>query len=164
MPGPQGYNYGLTEFQAALLLTRLKHLEAQNGIRHVNARRLDNMLQQLPGIRVWGHLDGDFPAYYKYCFTVQQAALAPKIIRTVKQNHDIILERCYEPMPHNSLFRPASCGRISSIETEVSVPIAMQAYKTTICLDHPFLLLDLASFDHLAQSLIKSIREVLYAP
>jgi len=46
-----GFNYRMTEFQAALLLAQLTRLEAQSARREAGAAYLDRELAQIPGIR-----------------------------------------------------------------------------------------------------------------
>src|SRR5574340_364991 len=63
-----GYNYRITEMQAALLRSRLRHLEAETELRWRNGRRLTAKLKQLPGVEP---LDpepgpGDRRAYHLY--------------------------------------------------------------------------------------------------
>jgi len=46
-----GFNYRITEFQAALLLTQFERLEDQTARREAGARFLDTELTRIPGIR-----------------------------------------------------------------------------------------------------------------
>lgn len=46
-----GWNYRLTEFQAAILLAQLSRLAGQVRLRERNARRLSSLLSRIPGIR-----------------------------------------------------------------------------------------------------------------
>jgi len=45
-----GSNYRLSEWQGAVLSTQLSRLDAQTQVRHKNARLLDKLLAQIPGI------------------------------------------------------------------------------------------------------------------
>jgi len=45
-----GSNYRLSEWQGAVLSVQLKRLDAQTQLRHKNARILDKLLSQIPGI------------------------------------------------------------------------------------------------------------------
>jgi perosamine synthetase len=49
--GERGANFRMTEFQGGLLLAQLARLDAQARIRDENARLLDELLSQIPGIR-----------------------------------------------------------------------------------------------------------------
>jgi len=46
-----GWNYRMTEFQAALLRVQLERLEEQNNIREKNAKYLSSMLEKIEGIK-----------------------------------------------------------------------------------------------------------------
>jgi UDP-4-amino-4,6-dideoxy-N-acetyl-beta-L-altrosamine transaminase len=53
-----GYNYRLTDMQAALGLSQLDRLDALVARRHELARRYDHLLAPLPVTRPWQHPDG----------------------------------------------------------------------------------------------------------
>lgn len=50
-----GWNYRLTEFQAAILMCQLERLDAQNQLRMANAKCLTERLSTMPGIRPLVH-------------------------------------------------------------------------------------------------------------
>lgn len=49
---PFGGNFRMTEWQAAILLSRLTRLEAETNYRHMNMRWLDGWFGEIPGIKV----------------------------------------------------------------------------------------------------------------
>ncbi len=49
---PFGGNFRMTEWQGALLLSRLARLEAETNYRHMNMRWLDGWFGEIPGIKV----------------------------------------------------------------------------------------------------------------
>lgn len=53
-----GYNYRMTELQAALGLSQLARLDAYVERRHAIARRYDRLLADLPVVLPWQHPDG----------------------------------------------------------------------------------------------------------
>ncbi len=53
-----GFNYRMTDIQAALGLSQLQRLEEYVAKRHSIARRYDSMLSSLPVVTPWQHLDG----------------------------------------------------------------------------------------------------------
>lgn len=53
-----GFNYRMTELQAALGISQMDRLEAYVARRHVLAERYDQLLEDLPVITPWQHPDG----------------------------------------------------------------------------------------------------------
>lgn len=53
-----GFNYRMTELQAALGLSQMERLDAYVARRHVLARRYDEQFTELPLVRPWQHPDG----------------------------------------------------------------------------------------------------------
>lgn len=53
-----GFNYRMTELQAALGLSQMERLDAYVARRHALARRYDDQLTELPLVRPWQHPDG----------------------------------------------------------------------------------------------------------
>ena len=49
---PFGGNFRMTEWQAALLISRLNRLETETNLRHMNMRWLDGWFGEIPGIKV----------------------------------------------------------------------------------------------------------------
>jgi dTDP-4-amino-4,6-dideoxygalactose transaminase len=70
-----GWNYRMSEFQAALLRAQLGRLHQQNARRMVNARILDERLSQIPGIVPVERLAGaDAHSYHIYMFRYEKSA------------------------------------------------------------------------------------------
>jgi UDP-4-amino-4,6-dideoxy-N-acetyl-beta-L-altrosamine transaminase len=53
-----GYNYRMTELQAALGVSQMERLDEFVARRHVLARRYDHLLRELPLVTPWQHPDG----------------------------------------------------------------------------------------------------------
>ncbi len=84
-PPPVGmicHNYRVTEFQAAILLAELEHLEEDTRLRADNAAYLRNRLNAIPGIRMQapGRL-ATMQSYYVFCTMVDHTRLKPGITR-----------------------------------------------------------------------------------
>jgi len=65
-----GYNYRMTEFQAALGISQMERLDLFVQKRHQLARRYDELLQSLPVITPWQHPDG-YSAFHLYVIRLQ---------------------------------------------------------------------------------------------
>lgn len=65
-----GYNYRMTDIQAALGLSQMQRLDAFVSQRHVIARRYDQMLVDMPVIRPWQHPDS-YSGMHLYAVRVQ---------------------------------------------------------------------------------------------
>ena len=53
-----GFNYRMTELQAALGVSQMSRLDQYVSRRHVLAKRYDELLQTLPVVTPWQHTDG----------------------------------------------------------------------------------------------------------
>ncbi|RME27962.1 MAG: DegT/DnrJ/EryC1/StrS family aminotransferase [Deltaproteobacteria bacterium] len=81
-PGYDGFeglvfsgNYRITEFQAALLHSRLRHLETERQLRQRAAEELDRRLSEIPGIRPLVRDERiTHPAAYQYIFRYDEQA------------------------------------------------------------------------------------------
>lgn len=68
-----GWNYRMTEFEAALGLVQLRKLPEQNRARQRLAAHLTRALEGVPGIRVPTVRDGCEHVYYVYAFLYEEA-------------------------------------------------------------------------------------------
>lgn len=71
-----GYNYRLTDLQAALGLSQASRIEEYVARRHVLARRYDGLLANLPLTLPWQHPDG-YSGLHLYVVRVPQASGRP---------------------------------------------------------------------------------------
>jgi dTDP-4-amino-4,6-dideoxygalactose transaminase len=69
-----GFNYRLTDLQAALGLSQLQQLERFVGRRHALARRYDAALQELPLVTPWQHPD-TYSALHLYVIRLKLHAI-----------------------------------------------------------------------------------------
>jgi dTDP-4-amino-4,6-dideoxygalactose transaminase len=65
-----GYNYRMTELQAALGLSQLQRLDEYVHRRHQLAQRYNDLLEDLPLTTPWQHPDG-YSAYHLYVIRLQ---------------------------------------------------------------------------------------------
>lgn len=68
-----GFNYRITDIQAALGLSQMQRIDEFVGKRHVIATRYDQLLPSLPLITPWQHPDG-YSGYHLYVIRINQGA------------------------------------------------------------------------------------------
>ena len=78
-----GFNYRMTDIQAALGLSQMSRLDAFVLRRHALAKRYDQMLYNLPVLTPWQHPDG-YSGYHLYVIRLQ----LNKISRSHRQVYD----------------------------------------------------------------------------
>jgi L-glutamine:2-deoxy-scyllo-inosose/3-amino-2,3-dideoxy-scyllo-inosose aminotransferase len=104
-----GWNYRITEFQAAILLGQLERLPEQIGLRERNAEYLSDQLKHIDGVSPLKKDDRITQrSYYYYVFKYNSEAFdnAPKsqFIRAM-YFEGIPCEDVYEPIYRSSLFK-----------------------------------------------------------
>jgi UDP-4-amino-4,6-dideoxy-N-acetyl-beta-L-altrosamine transaminase len=101
-----GFNYRLTDVQAALGTSQMKRLRQFVERRHVIARRYDTELAELPLVTPWQHPD-TYSAYHLYIIRLK----LKEIRRTHREVFDalradnIIVNLHYIPIPHQPYYR-----------------------------------------------------------
>lgn len=83
-----GYNYRMTELQAAIGLSQLQRLDEYVRQRHQLAQRYDELLAGLPITTPWQHLDG-YSAYHLYVIRLQ----LDKINKTHRQVFELLRDQ-----------------------------------------------------------------------
>jgi len=156
-----GYNYRMTEFQAAILLAQLNRLPEQTERRWQNARLLARKLDRIPGIApmTW---DARItrPAIYHFLLRY-----SPEGFRDVHRDVFLMALRAegvpadgpfYEPLYRAPLwqFRReefAACATSNIDYQDMHCPVAEKAaYDESIWLHHPLLLGTEADLDDIA--------------
>lgn len=82
-----GFNYRMTELQAALGVSQMERLDAYVSRRHELARRYDKLLQCLPVTTPWQHSDS-YSGLHLYVIRLQ----LPKIGKTHREIFDMLRE------------------------------------------------------------------------
>jgi len=67
----RGLNHRMTEFQGALLLTQMKHIEKYAKIRNENGLYLNKLLAEIPGVFPAKVYDGAVNAWHLYMFRIE---------------------------------------------------------------------------------------------
>lgn len=164
----QGRNLCLSEFQAALLLDRLQHMDADNAHRAARARRLESLLEGVEGVRPLARPPQvTSRTYYNFLFRLDLDRFAGNtvdiIARAVGEELKTLVHPVYQPMNRHPLYQPlmAPRGDLSDTEWErrnparFHLPIADQARKSCMTVTHPVLLDDDAGMEEIADALIK---------
>jgi dTDP-4-amino-4,6-dideoxygalactose transaminase len=108
-----GANLALSEVQAALLLEGLTRLESENEVRERNARRLDAVLGELPGVSPVRCPPGQTRrSYYHYVVRVDVRRLrrpdVGPLVAMLSAELNFPAERVYRPLNDHPLYRPAT--------------------------------------------------------
>ena len=77
-----GYNYRMTELQAALGVSQMERLDQYVARRHQLAHRYDDLLASLPVITPWQHADG-YSGLHLYVIRLRLSRIAPRTHRQI---------------------------------------------------------------------------------
>jgi perosamine synthetase len=103
-----GYNYRMTEFEAAIGRVQLKHLDESNAVRQQHADYLTKHLRQFPGITPPKVEAGSTHVYYVYPFIYDetQTGIPRKLFAEALQAEGIPLGVGYvKPLYYSPLFQ-----------------------------------------------------------
>jgi L-glutamine:2-deoxy-scyllo-inosose/3-amino-2,3-dideoxy-scyllo-inosose aminotransferase len=107
----QSGNYRITDFQAAILLEQLARLPEQNRLRDDNAKYLNGLLSELPGVQPMRRLPQEnLEAYFNFAFRYNQAEFrqlpVTQFREALQAELGTAVESCYEPLNKCSLYTP----------------------------------------------------------
>jgi dTDP-4-amino-4,6-dideoxygalactose transaminase len=160
-----GFNYRMTEMQAALLIGQIERLPAQTEARAARAARLAEGLRSLPGIAL---LEKDerqtAQAFYQYVFKYDGSAFggAPRdrFVAALEAEGIPCDGLFYEPVYRSALFPvdpaafPALGGRLPW--AALRCPVAERAaYEESVWIPHRVLLGTDADVDHVVEAVAK---------
>lgn len=103
-----GYNYRMTEFEAAIGRAQLKHLDEANAVRQQHANYLTKHLRKFPGITPPKVESDSTHVYYVYPFTYDetQTGISRKLFADALQAEGIPLGVGYvKPLYYSPLFQ-----------------------------------------------------------
>jgi dTDP-4-amino-4,6-dideoxygalactose transaminase len=164
----QGANRTMSDFAAALLLDGLTRLEQQNRTRERNARRLDAMLREIPGVTPQAR-----PAlveqqtYYHYLACCAPEAFAGRsgaaIARALDAELGTWVHPPYPPLPAHPLYRPRSKRRFRIDDqhwaaldpSRFELPRATELHARAVVFHHAALLAEPAQIERIAQAFAK---------
>lgn len=160
-----GSNYCMSELAAAVLSGQLRELPAQNTHRAANARALDALLEEIPGVTPVAALPQvTRRTYYYYAFRIDPEAFAGHRAETVaaalQAETSAPFQPVYPPLPRHPLLRPATKRRYDAIPgiekiTEQMLPGAETAYREQVTLHHSALLAEPERMGELAEAIAK---------
>ncbi len=176
-----GFNYRLTEFQAALLRSRLRHLEAETELRYRNGRYLTERLSALPGVEPLDPepQEGDRRAYHLYPLRVESAEVGgltrERFMEALRAEGIPCMAGYGQPLYRNPVFLersfrhrgcPLSCGHYAGeIDyTAVSCPVAERLCTEVVWLFHTLLLggdEDVADIARSVEKVVEGHRELV---
>jgi len=109
----QSGNYRITEFQAALLIESLKRLPEQNQTRDDNAKYVNSLLSELPGIQPMRRDEREtMRAYYNFSFRYNRDEFkdldVAKFREALGKELGCPVEPSYEPLNACALYTPTT--------------------------------------------------------
>ena len=146
-----GFNYRMTEFQAAILLAQLERLPEQTELRAARAARLSRGLAQIPGIALLKRDERNTTqAIYQYVFKYDKEAFgnAPRdrFVAALEAEGIPCDGLFYEPVYRGALFAvdpadfPALSGRPLPWKDARCLVAERAAYEESVWLPHQLLL------------------------
>ncbi len=164
----QSGNYRITEFQAAVLIAQFNRLPEQNALRENNARYLDSLLEEIPGILPMK----DDPretgkAYFNYAFRFNEDEWGIPVSlfrKALSAEIGFQVEGCYQPLNDCSRFRPPTKERHqlnddfwAAIDpSRFRLPVCEKVYNSeSVTLAHRFLMGSRKDMEAIARSVKK---------
>ena len=148
-----GWNYRLTEFQAAILLAQLERLPEQTARRQANGAYLTAKLKQIPGIHpmavpsfTTGH------AWHIYCLRFVESEFGISRARFLEAlaAEGVPASSGYAHSLFNNPLYDASYARYNDL-----CPNANQACREAVWMEHRYLLGSTADMDDIAAAFVK---------
>ena len=169
-----GFNYRMTEFQAAILLAQLARLPDQTRLREARAARLAEGLSSIHGLSLLGR-DGRqttqaiYQFVFKYNAEAFDGASRDRFVAALEAEGVPCDGRFYEPIYRSPLFRVDPRDHPAMALTadgclpwqNAHCPIAEQAaYRESVWLPHQLLLGDERDIDQIVDAIDKIQRNV----
>jgi len=166
----QSGNYRITDFQAALLIESLKRLPEQNQIRDENAKYVNSLLSELPGILPMRRDEREtMGAYYNFSFRYNRDEFkgldVAKFRKAMGKELGCPVEPSYEPLnacalytPHTKLCRyKLSEKHWNEIDpVRFNLPVCRKIYEEeSVCFHHSILMGTKADMDLIVKAIEK---------
>jgi dTDP-4-amino-4,6-dideoxygalactose transaminase len=164
----QGQNRCLSEFHAAILLSRLKHLDEELKHREQMAEYMKSRLSQLPGVVPVERTPGtDLRSIYQYCIHIDRTKFANATVEAISAALSAELNATVEPLDTPLYRNVLYCQQRSRIftalwnseETAVThqenLPSAEHVHSTCITFSHHLLLGTEEDIDDIISAILK---------
>ena len=164
----QGRNLCLSEFQAALLLNRLEHLDEENAHRAARASTLGRLLDGILGVSLLrAPTQVTARTFYNLALRIEQdhfgGSNVDTISRALAEELNTPVNPVYRPMNRHRLYQPmkTSRGDLSDVDWQKRdaarfvTPGAEKCRASYLTLTHPVLLDDDAAMGDIARALAK---------
>ncbi len=158
--GVFGWNYRITEFQAAVLRVQLLRLPEQVAVREANKRRLTERLDQIEGVSTLRQDErvtqpSGYGFYFRYHAEAFNGVPRDKLIAALWHEGIPCSGAFYEPVYKDSLFAWRDTG-IDAGYSNLSCPNAERAaYEQSVWLSHELFLGTEADVDDIATAIEK---------
>ena len=165
-----GQNYCLSEFQSAVLIDRLGHLDDENALRRANANRLTAELELLPGVTCLKPKEAWEETYYNYVLRLDSDLLKGSALSAfgtaLSAELNIQITPIYRPLNSHRLYNPYVSARVDSADltdntwhpTRYPLPCAELANNQCLAMPHPPLLADPLDIETIVLATEKVIR------
>ena len=164
----QGKNYCMSEFQAAILCDRLKHLDKENQTRAQNSKYLNSLLLKIEDLSPLIPSPGtDLPVYYQFSIRLNLSSFGNNPIDLIAQaltaELGVLVKPVYTSLNNHVLYNPLSSLTISKRRrTQKSfdpvrfrLPIAQKAGKECLSYPHNVLLGNKEDMHDIANAFLK---------
>lgn len=163
-----GFNFRMTEFQAALLLAQLETLEERTAIREQNAAYLSQRLIEIPGIGlIQRNSNITKQAYYYYIFKYNQKEVGiprQKFIQALEAE-GIPTRNVFVPLYKDPLFNINAHDTLETYRYYRAHPLHAKnfptaekaAFEESVAIWHPLLLGNRSDIDDIADAIEKVV-------
>ena len=165
-----GQNFCLSEFQAAVLIDRLDHLDSDNELRRKNAELLCLQLDHFDGVTTFKPQENWQETYFNYLIKIDSDLLQTSTLRAfgvaLSAELNIQITPVYRPLNRHRLYNPSKLARVSSSDLSDTVwgpnhynlPNADKANRCCLAVPHPLLMAEASEHDDITYAIDKVIR------
>ncbi|MFF4601512.1 DegT/DnrJ/EryC1/StrS family aminotransferase [Streptomyces sp. NPDC001339] len=168
LPGVQGYNYCMSEFNAAVALDGLGRLDEENARRRESMRHLERLLDGVEGARPLARPAAvSAEAAYQFCIRLDPEVFGPgakhKVAALLTQQLGAHIEPIDAALHRNDLYQPLTSGwvrpaadpeRARALDpARFALPVAETAGENAVVLPHRMFLAEPGRMELIATAL-----------